>query len=274
MEGTRTKGEYTKVETELEVKVESPTPSSTEKYAPPTPKWLMFGVVLSVALILLQIISVVLTVDSINNLQNSARSHSTPVYNGYQQKAILSKIPCNRSALCSVVEDDTYTKLFTIFSGIKRQSLVRRTNKGMLPYQTWPNCKQFTLSLSNCSRNELSWTVDAYGRREVRNGTATIKENSTYGVHSIFTFENPHDNTKNISEIIHKIHIERGSHNGSEVVFERSVVFESETDIFKTSTIFDFVYLYAGDRVYPSVSDTSFLYNMSQANVWGIFPVI
>ncbi|XP_069104584.1 uncharacterized protein [Argopecten irradians] len=233
-------------------------------------KCLILATLLSIALIVSQMVCIVLTVQTI---QDSDVPITAEVYRGDLTE--LPLISCNRSTRCTWLKDDLFAKLVLLFSGVRHQSLKRRRNMGKQPYMHIENCDQF--ALQNCSNDTLKWSNDLNRHRRMTNGSITVTESSLYGLNSIFTFQwnSTSLNTsreERSSQSKHSLRIERKSHKDSMILFEKNVALSKENK-FKTSTIFDFVYLQAGDRVYPSLSDTSSLYSVHQANVWGIFPI-
>ncbi|OWF54836.1 uncharacterized protein LOC110467361 isoform X2 [Mizuhopecten yessoensis] len=258
------KGSYAPVQNDKSKVVIRKDPSRTLR-------WIIGGIIVSVALLIAEMWCLVSTVQSINNLQNADHQSTPPTSSSLRSPFQLPTVPCNKSLPCFVVEDDIYTKLVKLFNGAKRQTMIRtenRKNKSKSGLMTRQNCEQF--SVSNCTGSHLDWRSD-FGRiNSESNGSVVISQNGTYGMYTIFTLKCPYGNSINKTEVTHRVN--RQKHNdASEVLFERKIVLKPPNQAFRTSTFFEYVDLLKGDQVYPSLSDTSFLFRSPKANMWGVF---
>ncbi|XP_060084755.1 uncharacterized protein LOC132564020 [Ylistrum balloti] len=227
------------------------------------------GIVVSVVLLAGEIWCLTYVISTINNLRSEDISYSPPEYNRYRTPHAL--ISCNKSEPCYMVEDETYATLVKILSGVKTQTKIRQENKVTHSYLARSTCEQFTLS--ECADDSLKWVGSFYGNRGVSSGNITIDVKATYGLYSLFTFKHLDDNAENITDVFHRIHVEKST-TDSAVMFERRVVLNPNQGAFQTSLFFEFVSFDIGDHVYPSLSDTSSLYSVKEANMWGVFRVM
>lgn len=124
----------------------------------------------------------------------------------------------------------------------------------------------------------MTWVGNHYG--EESDGSVTIRESGIYGLYNIVTFQCPqqqHNTTIEQHDVLHRIHIERSSDDknasSSNFILEKSVILKSEWQSFNSSELFEFVSLHEGDRVFPTLSNSDFIYKLKQASIWGIFQI-
>ncbi|XP_033761086.1 uncharacterized protein LOC117342900 [Pecten maximus] len=225
------------------------------------------GTCVGVSLLLAEVCLMVFTgLHLVGNYRTNQRDGS------FQGPDAVTFVKCNRSSPCPVIRQESYVTLLKLMFGMKQQHDIRTHIKQQRGYLR-NYCQHFTIS--GCTGGPLRWIPDFHGRREDSNGSVTIRTNGTYGMYNIFTLSSLHKIYSDEVKIIHRIHLdtpERHSSNES-VLFENDIVLHTQRKSYESSIFFDFVYLREGDRVYPTISNTSFLYGMQKASRWGVFQV-
>ncbi|XP_069109399.1 uncharacterized protein [Argopecten irradians] len=223
---------------------------------------------IGVSLFLAEVILVIYTVNHLLDTSNSLEQGNTT------SRTAVTYVNCNRSTPCTLIQRDSYITLVKLMSGLQRQhDIIRPKTRSRLRSHYRTNCEHFTLS--GCPDGNLRWTPDFHRKGIESNGSVTIRTNGTYGMYSMITLSSQHQNYPERVKVIHRVHLhtlDRHYRNGS-VLFEKDTLLHSHRKHYDSSTIFDFVYLREGDRVYPTISNTSFVYNMQLANTWGVFQV-
>lgn len=185
--------------------------------------------------------------------------------------SVVSTETCNKTSSCYVISQGGYVSLIKLMHGIKSQSRMLKRGSSPLKSPLRMKCDNFIISC--CRKGQLKWIHDSYIQEQELNGSVTIKASGLYGLYNTLSFENGHHHNTNKLEVLHQVRLDKSLGHQSKVLLERNITLFAQNRSYDTSDFFDFVFLRKGDRVYPTISNTSFLNSMSGANMWGVFQV-
>ncbi|XP_069104585.1 uncharacterized protein [Argopecten irradians] len=229
------------------------------------------GTVLAACLFIAESWFVMYTVKHFLIERDTGRHSTTNDYNIPPAMSVVSTETCNKTSSCSVIRQGGYVSLIKLMHGIKSQSRILKRGSSPLKSPLRMKCDNFIISC--CRKGQLKWIHDSYIQEQELNGSVTIKASGLYGLYNTLSFENGHHHNTNKLEVLHQVRLDKSLGHQSKVLLERNITLFAQNRSYDTSDFFDFVFLRKGDRVYPTISNTSFLNSMSGANMWGVFQV-
>ncbi|XP_033761088.1 uncharacterized protein LOC117342902 [Pecten maximus] len=230
------------------------------------------AIAVSIAILVLEIWCLVQILFSIKHLKQNGESVNESHYNSYSSTSSdIVQVPCNRSAPCNLLSGPRNTaELLKLMLGVRRQTQVRKKKSRNHLKQTLN--VHFTLNQSH--NQSLIWTHSLHGREYESDGTVTITENATYGLYNTFTLQSPRHGGDEVVEIQHQINLERPSeHYSPDALLKETIKLSPSPQSYVEHGFFEFVYLHEGDRIYPVLSNTSYIYNARHSSSWGLFQI-
>ncbi|XP_033759463.1 uncharacterized protein LOC117341709 isoform X2 [Pecten maximus] len=178
--------------------------------------------------------------------ESKDRGSSEEDCNSFPKQSAVTWVKCNRTSPCPVIRQGSYVTLIKLMHGMKLLNHIRgnETYSPKRPFRI--KCDHFTLF--DYREGALRWVQNSNRHHVEPNGSVTITTSAVYG-----------------------LYLETSAGNRSKILFERNIALFAQSRSFDTSAYFDFVYLREGDRVYPTISNITYLYGMPKANTWGVF---
>ncbi|XP_033759462.1 uncharacterized protein LOC117341709 isoform X1 [Pecten maximus] len=201
--------------------------------------------------------------------ESKDRGSSEEDCNSFPKQSAVTWVKCNRTSPCPVIRQGSYVTLIKLMHGMKLLNHIRgnETYSPKRPFRI--KCDHFTLF--DYREGALRWVQNSNRHHVEPNGSVTITTSAVYGLYNRFTMAGIYHDDDNKAEILHQVYLETSAGNRSKILFERNIALFAQSRSFDTSAYFDFVYLREGDRVYPTISNITYLYGMPKANTWGVF---